>query len=224
MAVAEAEAKAAAAKEAYGKARRFFIPTKKIGQDFKITFLDGDLDDDGGLSQQCWQEHENFVANQNHTFVCIEGHAEESCPICEHGNYAYLAVGLSIIDHSSFTARDQKVYKDQKRAFVFKRQTLKTLQALAVKYKGLRGCTFEVQRTGNQVARVGDMFMYLGKTPMAKLVDLFGEETCTPYVWETELTLRDRAELIKLGWGGTKVMSSATGAGNTGAANLDTQL
>ena len=69
-------------REEENKVFRFFV---KRGTERRITFLDGELDEDGELSMTMYYEHNLYMnGNWRNFFVCT-GNEEEPCPICEEG-------------------------------------------------------------------------------------------------------------------------------------------
>lgn len=202
----------AAAKEEFAKAEykaeqnskkkvnRFWV-TK--GETSTITFLDGNLDADGLLDIPYFYEHSvQMNGKWGHFFVCTQD--TEPCPICEGGlNNSYVGL-LSVIDHTSYTAKDGKTYKDQVKLFAAKRDTIKQLQIYATKRGGLAGCKFDVSRTGDKSASVGNMFDFTDKSTIAQLKANYPQST-TPINYEEYLQALylSAKELRKLGFGST---------------------
>lgn len=216
-ALEEADQKAAAAAEAAGKMWRFRIGKDDIGKDFKITFLDGDLNDEGLLDGPMFYEHSVYHNGRWTNFVCLESLKEEPCPICEQGDSATLVQVLTVIDHTPYEIKKGEkkgqVVKDQKRLFVMKRSTIKQLQKLATKRGGLAGCTFDVTRTSDKDPNVGNMFDFGEKVPMADLKKKYGmvkvkkggQEIEVPFAspvdYEEEIVFYTRKELLEMGIG-----------------------
>ena len=122
--VQKEEAKAAQAKEEAGKPRRFWMPNDS---ETSITFLDGELDDDGALNVPMIREHQLYLhGHYRNWFVCTQD--EEPCPICEGGDKPNLIALFTVIDHSEFTAQNGVTYKDQIRVYAVKRNSLNMLQ------------------------------------------------------------------------------------------------
>lgn len=138
---------------------RFWIPKDKTGS---ITFLDGDLVD-GILDIPFLYEHNvNMNGSWFNWFICTQD--SEPCPICEGGGKPYYAGFLTVIDHSEYVSKkDGLTHKDNLKLFVAKRETIKQLQMMAAKRGGLRGCTFDVARTGDKSASVGNVFDFTEK-------------------------------------------------------------
>jgi len=138
---------------------RFWIPK---GESTSITFLDGDLVD-GILDIPFYHEHNvNMNGSWMNWFICTQD--EEPCPICEGGGSASYVGVMTVIDHGEYTSKkDGVVHKDNVKLFVAKRDTIKLLQKYAVKRGGLRGCTFDVSRTGDKSPAVGSAFDFTEK-------------------------------------------------------------
>jgi hypothetical protein len=179
-------------------AQRYWI---KDGTDGQLTFLDGQIAE-GSLDIPCLYEHNvNMNGKWGNNFICTQD--TEPCPICEGGgNPAYEGL-MTVIDHSEYTSKkDGKVYKDQVRLFVAKRETIKQLQKIAIKRGGLRGIKFDVSRTGDKSPGVGNMFDFVEKLTEAELVAKWGDKS-KPIDYATMLSeeYMDAASLRKLGFG-----------------------
>jgi len=196
----EAEAKAEAAAAQSGKLFRFRISPKSLGEDYKITFLDGDLDEDGMLDIPMYMEHTLFFNGRWDNFVCLED-SDGPCPICASDDKPSLVGVLTIIDHTPFTKKDGTEIKFSKKLFIMKRTTMKLLQKKAVKQGGLTGCTFEVSRLGEKDPAVGSSFDFVEKTPLKQLQSEY-EDKAEPANYEEELPYYTKKELLKLGLGG----------------------
>lgn len=191
------------AKEERGKMYRFYI--KSGDPEASITFVDGNLDDEGILDIPMYREHRLFRnGTWNNLYICTSG--IEPCPICADGEKADLVGIMTVIDHRTIQSKDgTKVYKDVPRLFVAKRTTLKLLQAMAVKRGGLAGCTFGVTRTEDKQPSVGGVFDFEQKRPVEELRKLFTYKddqgvvhtNFKPADYEKELVYRDAATLIK---------------------------
>jgi hypothetical protein len=163
--------------EQNSKPFRFFITQDNLGNDVPITFLDGDLDAEGELTINSWTEHFVNLGTKWESFVCL---APDYCPMCAGGDSPSVVAAFTIIDHSVYIAGKGKnvgkEYKDQKRLFVAKYQTLKQLSKIAQQHDGLRGMRMTVCRTTKNQASVGDMFTPEVKYDEAELHELFGKE------------------------------------------------
>lgn len=177
---------------------RFWVPKDK---EASLTFLDGDLVD-GVLDIPFFYEHNiNMNGKWGNFFICTQD--EEPCPVCEGGNQpAYVGV-LTVIDHSEYVSKkDGQVHKDNIKLFVAKRETIKMLQKLAVKRGGLRGCRFDVSRTGDKSSSVGNVFDFTEKHTEEALKKMYGDKS-NPINYEEMLAglYLPAKELRKLGFG-----------------------
>jgi hypothetical protein len=205
-AIKQADVESEIKKEQNQRMWRFYL---KEGKEARITFVDGDLTPEGLLDIVTFKEHQIFMnGSWQNWFPCTN--AEEPCPICESGDEPSLVGALTVIDHSESTSKDgTKKYKDQKRLFVAKRETLKLLQTLGAKRGGLAGCTFDAMRIGERAANVGSTFDFIEKQSLADLnakyptKDAKGNpiELFTPADYEKEIQYRTAKELRALGFG-----------------------
>jgi hypothetical protein len=180
---------------------RFFLPEGKNGS---ITFLDGNIMD-GVLDLTYYYEHNVCINGKwgNH-FICTQD--TEPCPICAGGLYPSYVGVATVIDHSSYTSqKDGKTYKDKIQLFVAKRDTLKTLQALAVKRGGLTGWRVDVSRTGEKSAAVGNVFDFISHQTPQQIIATYGADY-KPLDYEKVLgeAYLPASELRKLGFGPNK--------------------
>jgi hypothetical protein len=200
QALTEAVAKAEAAKAEAGKLWRFMINKKNCGEDYKITFLDGSLDEEGALDVPMWNEHTIQLGGKWKNVPCTSH--EEPCPVCANDDQPTLIAGFTIIDHTPYTiqngANAGKTLKRQRKLFTPKRTTLAQLQKLATKYGGLVGTTWEVSRSNDKSANTGDMFQFVEKQSLAELKKLYGEDA-EPADFNEEVTYYTRDELIAQG-------------------------
>lgn len=193
---------------------RFFL---KNGGESSITFLDGNLED-GALNIPYFYEHFVKISGRAQNFVCTQD--EEPCPICEGGDSPSFVGVLTVIDHSSYTGKDGKEYKDQVRLFVPKRGTIKQLQKFAEKRGGLRGCRFDVSRTGDKEPAVGNVFDFTEKLTEQQLVKTYGEKAA-PLDYAKALGYLPAKDLRKLGFGS---MHAPIGAESGAGEDFDKQL
>lgn len=205
-AFAAEEAKAELAKQEAGKMWRFWIPQ---GEDRRITFLDGDLDDDGMLAIGMFHEHRVMLNGNWQYFICTaEADQTQPCPICEAGDKPAFAGVMTIIDHTPHHIKKGpnagKVIVNQRKLFVARRNTIKQLTKLATKRGGLAGCSFDVSRTGEREPGVGNQFDFVEKfesyEQIAQKFDIPIEQV-QPADYTSELSYRSPEELIELGVG-----------------------
>jgi hypothetical protein len=197
------EAKAEKAKQEAGKLWRFWMPPD---DERTITFLDGELGEDGMLDIPMFYEHQIRLNGQYENFVCVG--EQEPCPLCEKGDSRSSLVGvLTVIDHTPHKIKSGpnagKVIKNTKKLFVCKRQTIKKLSKKATKTNGLAGCTFEVSRTGDKEPSVGSDFELLEQLGAAELMAKYElkPEDLVAANYADEITYRSAAELVELGAG-----------------------
>lgn len=219
--MAEADAKAQAAAEAAGKPWRFRIDQKKLGVEYPITFIDGNLNDEGMIDAPVFYEHTVFFNGHWHNVICLESAQEEPCPLCENGHQPTLVMALSVIDHTEYPRKDGTKVKDQRKLFVCKRTSLKILQQIATKRGGLAGARFDVTRTAEKEPAVGNMFDFIGKTEIKELVAKYGTKdgkpVFAPFDYAEALEYKDRKTLIELGF----AKASASGGGASGGSTAD---
>lgn len=186
-------------KAAENKAYRFWVPQEDEAQ---ITFLDGELDAEGVLSAPTFWEHNLKLAGKwGNTFACTQ--LEEECPICESGDNAYLITLFTIIDHRSYTDKQNKKHQHNKRLFACKRETFKRLQKIAAKRGGLAGITFDVSRGGDKSASVGDTFDFVEKRTLPEIAKAYGlkGDDVAPFDYEAVVPYFTASELIEQGLG-----------------------
>lgn len=196
------EAEVAARKEKAGRAYRFWL---KAGEDATITFLDGQIDPDTGILNIPYQnEHRVKIDGKFEDFLCTD--EVEPCPLCAAGERKTFVGYLTIIDHRPRSYKDQNgkdvEVEATRRLFVAKTGTIKQLTKMAEKREnGLAGVTFEVSRSSDKVAAVGDLFDEMSKHTLAEIEEHFGAEIGTVINYEEELPFVPAEELVKLGIG-----------------------
>jgi len=204
------EAKKEQQQEQSKRLRRHWMPKNTETQ---LTFLDGNLDDDGVLDAMVFHEHQVFMnGNWRNWFVCTQD--QEPCPICEGGDNPSLVGVFTVIDHSEFEYNG-KTYKNIRKLFVAKTQTMKQLQKIAAKRDGLAGATFDVSRTGDKSAGVGDMFDFTEKRSLAQLKKAYPDVTeWGPANYEEEIIYKDADELRAIGFGTDSMIGNETPLGD----------
>lgn len=207
------EEQAQKAFEDANKMRRFYLPPNA---DTQITFLDGKLDEDGVLDAPRFLEHNVFMnGNWRNWFICTK--EDEPCPICEGGNDPKMVAVFTVIDHSSWTSpKTGKTYENQRKLFVCKRNTFKILQKKAEKQGGLAGCTFDVARTGEKDASVGNDFDFVEKRTKSKLLEAYPslKDEMGPANYEEEIVYLTADELRDKGFGSAVVGQEQPEAGD----------
>lgn len=204
--LAKEDQKAEARKAEYGKLWRFYIKQDDVDKDYNITFLDGDLDDEGLIANPMFYEHNVKVNGRWTNFVsCCE---DEPDPLMEAGEQPYAAQAFTVIDHTPYTSKDGKEYKHTKKLFVCKKSTMELLQKIATKNGGLKGLHLSVTRTGNMKPNVGDFFHVEESFSPEELIDILVEDgvkkddaakMVEPADYEEQLTYYTAEELVKMG-------------------------
>jgi len=210
----KSEAESKARKEKGDKPWPFFL---KSGEDANVTFLDGKIDPATGILDIHYLNlHRVKVDSRWEDIVCIED--QEPCPLCAGGNYKTFVGLLTIIDH-----REREYEKDGKtvkagvtrRLYIAKSETLKQLTKMAEKLPhGLCGVTYEVSRTGDRKAAVGDLYDRVGEHSYAEILEHFGADLAKVIDYPSALTVLSTAEMSKLGIG-KKVSTFGSSKGKT---------
>jgi hypothetical protein len=105
--------------------------------------------------------------------------------------------------------------------FVAKTETLKMLTKLSENRGGsLAGYTFEVSRTGDKKAAVGDVFDEVAKHELDDIKEAF-PDMCTPIDYSAELPYHTAEELTSLGIGKKVATIGSSGFGGTKAAEVN---
>lgn len=186
---------------------RFWLPDEATTE---ITFLDGGLSEDGLLDIVMYYEHQIYMNESwQNWFVCTS--EQEPCPVCEGGDNPALVGVMTVIDHKEYEDRKGKTHVNERRLFVAKRHTIKQLQVLATKRKGLNGCRFDVTRTGENSAAVGSVFDFTEKVTAAALKKSY-KENAQPYDYEKVIPYLDAKKLRQLGFGSMPVGADDDGA------------
>lgn len=199
-----ADQKAEAAKAAYeaGTVRRFFIK-REDEEEATITFLDGDLDDDGMLDAvTLWEHNLKINGKWGNIHPCTQ--LQEECPICEGGDNPYLITLFTIIDHREWTDKNGNKHSNERKLFACKREVFKRLQKIAAKRGGLAGCTFEVSRSpSDKSPATGDSFDFVEKRTLKQIAKALGldAEESVPYDYEEVIEYLNAKQLRKLGFG-----------------------
>lgn len=205
---------------------RFWMPD---GEDRQITFLDGELDEEGMLDIFMFYEHTVRMNGNWEHFVCT-GDVDQSqpCPICAAGERPSFVGVMTVIDHSQHTVKKGqnagKVIANTRKLFVAKQGTIRQLTKLAVKRGGLAGCTFDVSRTGDKEPAVGNQFDFVQKfASYEEIAQKYGLkiEEVQPANYEEEIRYRTPAELVELGVGKTL---SGPGLSQGASSNLKDEL
>lgn len=177
---------------------RYWIPTGKTDGD--VTFLDG-MVKEGVLDIPFYHEHNvNMNGHWRNWFICTQD--DEPCPICEGGGSAAYVGALTVIDHGEYTDKAGVLVKDRVKLFVAKRDTIKLLQAKALKQGGLRGCRFTVSRIGDKAPACGSSFDFEKKLTEQQLIATY-KDKAKPVNYDQYLAsiYYPASELRKMGFG-----------------------
>lgn len=200
--IEQEEAKAEARAAQNGKAFRYRIKYEKNCPEVNVTFLDGELDEEGMLDIPYAREHTVKINGRFENIICTEDE-EGYCPICAGGDEPSLVGYLTVVDHRPYTLKNGTVIEMARRLFVAKKATIQLLTNQAQKRGGLTGCTFGVTRTGDREPAVGNQFDFVQKDDLDDLVKMSGEEPemFEPLNYEEEIVYRSAKELEEQGIG-----------------------
>lgn len=224
--MAKQHAKDVEAKKAQqGKLFRFWM---KEGEEARITFIDGDLTEEGYLQPPRYYEHNMFEnGSWNNFYLCpkmTQPDKGDTCPYCDAGDRPALVALFTIIDHRAIpSSKDKtKIWKDTKKLLVAKPQTFELLNKHALKRGGLAGATFEASRIGDKSPSAGSMFEFVEKKPVEDLKKLYMVERVDPKTnqkikvtnftvadYEKEIVYKTGAELAASVGGGAQQASNA---------------
>jgi hypothetical protein len=215
----EEQARAEARKEQQDKLWRFSL---KPGEGTTVIFLDGHLQEDGPqkgmLQAPFFREHTVKTGPRTwDNFICLQM-IEEPCPICDQtGRDGDLCAAFTVIDTTVRHGRDGREYKNERRLFIAKQQTYQALQIIATASGGMAGTVMNVSRTGDRVARVGDVLVPTGSMTPEEIVTQFGEGAGAGTDYESELAVVSAVDLAKRG---VVTAAPAPGSGDPGAPPL----
>lgn len=202
--VEQKEAEAEARKAEQDTLYSFSCPE---GEERSITFLDGDIDEHGRLDVYGADIHRMKINGYWKTFLCTMDE-EDVCPACNAGERPQLRGYLTIINHTPYTIqsgpRKGEVLKHEKQLFVAPVKTITMLTSMAKKRGGsLRGCRFDVQRTGDKEPGVGNVFDFQEKLSMEEVMKKYklDAERVQPADYTKEVIYRDVDTLVKMGVG-----------------------
>jgi hypothetical protein len=177
-----------------------------------VTFLDGDMAD-GILDIPFFYEHTIKMPNGKWAnFICTQD--TEPCPICESGNKPDYVGALTVIDHSTYTDKNGKPHKDSVLLYIAKRTTIKMLTQMSIKRGGLTGCRYDVARTGDKEAAVGNVYDFTEKLTLAEVAAKYTHDPKYPakaFNYGEVLQYTSAVDLRKLGFGGANPIGSEAG-------------
>ena len=191
------------------QARRFWMPEEAETQ---ITFLDGNLMEEGGLldAVSFWEHQVKLNGNFQNWFPCTKD--DDACPICADGEKPSLVTLFTVIDHGSYEDKNGNLHQNEIKMYACKRLTFKMLQKMATKRDGLAGAKFDVSRTGDKAANVGSNFEFVDKTPLDKIAGKYGldPDVVKPIEYSEAIKYLPSEKLRELGFG-----SSTNSVGKT---------
>lgn len=208
--IAQHDAEAEVAREIGAKPFRFYISKANLKKDFRITFLDGDLDVAGELEAPIWDEHSIEVGGRTRQFVCLQS-TDAYCPACTTDSEKAMVAAFTIIDHSPYTySRGPKMgetVKNQRKLYICKRNSLGMLGKYATIHKGLRGLSFDVSRSTDRSARVGDVMIAVEKFSEQELMAIMGKDKDgnrldLPYNYHEAAPYFTAEKMVEVGIGG----------------------
>ncbi len=220
QAAAKAEQAEEAARESRQKeAFKFRIGDKERGQDFHITFLDGEMREER-LDTVAYHKHNFKMNGQFQSMLCLAVMGRD-CPLCQHPSIksANMHWGATIIRHDPYTTKDGKVIPWRKQLFEFKTSTRTLLTKLAESCGGsLVNKTFSVSRDDSKTSpAVGTMFIpmaddaVMAHPVIGKNLLSLTEEDLLPLVYEEAIAVPTDEEIRKiLPDGGATVVNPGT--------------
>lgn len=177
------------------------------GEERSITFLDGDLDEHGRLEVYGADIHRMKLNGYWKTFLCTM-EEEDVCPACNAGEKPQLRGYLTVLNHTPYTIQSGpkkgEVLKHEKQLFAAPVKIITMLTTMAKKRGGsLRGCRFDVQRTGDKEPGVGNVFDFQEKLSMDEVMKKYklDADRVTPADYTKEIIYRDVETLVKMGVG-----------------------
>lgn len=208
-------------KEEMGKMFRFYLLP---GEEARITFVDGELDENGYFNPVRGYEHKVFRTGEKfpHYYLCPKLNNPQSgmeCPICSGGDFPSFNAFLTIVDHTAHASKKTpgKIIQNQRRLFVAPSGFMdKILIKLAQKLGGLQGQTFDVSRgESEKSSRVGDLYVPIERKPLEELQKMYVEPVTdkqgkptgqmqtvfTPAEYDKETVALNAEQLMQLGFG-----------------------
>lgn len=199
--------------------RKYFRYWLSEGEEGRVTFVDGNLTEKGVLDITTFMEHSLFMNGKwGNEYVCT---AEvEPCPLCEEGNKPALVGALTVIDHRKIEGKNGKIYQDEPKLYIAKRDVIKILQSLAGKRGGLAGCVFDIMRTGEKSFKVGNQFDFIEKLSVEECREKYVREVempggkkkvetyFVPADYQNDIEFVSAAELREKGFGNKKIIGN----------------
>lgn len=198
---AEQEAADAAREKNRGKPWRFHM---KPNTEANVVFItDGD-------DFKMVKEHNVQLNGKWGNFFTCPSTVGKSCPLCDGGDRSYDVGFFLVLDRREFTIqkgkrRGEKV-SDQIRIFAAKTRTLDQLGKLYSKYGTLSGIEFDVSRSDDRSANVGDQFLPENEREpydMETIAAFAGRdvEELEEFDWEEYLEILPKSKLVSVAKG-----------------------
>lgn len=131
-----------------GKPFRFFM---KVNETRNIVFLTD--------NPPVIDEHNLKINGKwGNTFTCLKNLGEE-CPLCEAGDRPSTVGFYVVVDKAEWKDKNGNTRKNSVRILAAKFKSLKQFKKFSSKYSGLVGVEFEVERTGDKAAAIGDTYI-----------------------------------------------------------------
>lgn len=165
---------------------RFWLPPETSA---KIIFLDD--------NPPIIEEHQlKLNGDWKNWFTCLRM-LGEPCPLCDTLQDNPYTVGFyTIIDTTSWTDKNGKEHKNERKLFAAKFKTLQQLKRLSAKRGNLAGCVFDVYRGTKDDPNTGNQFDFEGRLEKEQVKAL--NEDITPFDYATLIAPKSMAELRAL--------------------------
>lgn len=147
--------------------RRFWVPAD--GTKKEIIFIGGVLDGDGEITSNpfCVYEHNLQINGRwgNH-LTCMKKRGQE-CAACDIGDKPAYTAFFTVIECTEYTDKKGVTHVNETRLLPAKAATRNLLKTLSdnLPGKSLVGYKFQVSRSTNKSASVGDIWVPLGPVP-----------------------------------------------------------
>ncbi len=207
----------------------------KAGEEKRVLFLNGALDSEG--YPQLILAHEHNIPGPGNNwkearkFLCTtQFDPGEPCPLCQTEHGSYLAAYFTVIDFTQYTKKDGTTGGFTKKLFTAKPTTYGQLHKQMQKRDGsIVGALYDISRTNNKVANVGDQFDFKEKNSIEQWIQAFvdngicesaeaAQELLTPIDITEVRPQYTAAELRSMGFGNAPAVSTAAAAASAPAS------